>query len=123
MMKAREIGVDLDHRSPELKEFLQQLKDLEYRGYEYEAADASFKLLLARFLQGRQPDFELIGYRVTVVSNQATTGRIVSEATVQVRIDGEVHHAVSEATGPVDALAHALGKAIAPIFRKLWTLN
>ena len=122
MMKAREIGVEIDHRSPELKEFLQQLKDLEYRGYEYEAADASFKLLLARFLQGRQPGFELIGYRV-MVSNQATTGRIVSEATVQVRIDGELHHTVSEATGPVDALAHALGKAIAPVFPEVMDLE
>ncbi|MGB0344666.1 MAG: alpha-isopropylmalate synthase regulatory domain-containing protein, partial [Coraliomargarita sp.] len=122
MMKAREIGVDLDHRSPELKDFLQQLKDLEFRGYEYEAADASFKLLLARFLQGRQPGFELVGYRV-MVSNQAATSRIVSEATVQVRIDGETHHTVSEATGPVDALAHALGKAIAPVFPEVMDLE
>ncbi len=122
MMKAREIGVDLDHRSPELKDFLQQLKDLEFRGYEFEAADASFKLLLARFLQGRKPGFELVGYRV-MVSNQAATGRIVSEATVQVRIDGETHHTVAEATGPVDALAHALGKAIAPVFPEVMDLE
>lgn len=115
MMKAKEIGVELDAKAPELKDFLQQLKELEFKGYEYEAADASFKLLLARFLKGKQEDFELIGYRC-MVSHQTALERVVSEATVQVRIHGEVHHTVCEANGPVDALAHALGKAIAPVF-------
>lgn len=115
MMKAKEIGVELDARAPELKEFLTKLKELEYKGYEYEAADASFKLLLARFLKGKQPDFELIGYR-TMVSHQSALDRVVSEATVQLRVNGEIHHTVCEANGPVDALAHALGKAIAPAY-------
>ena len=109
MMKAKEIGVELDPRAPELKEFLQQLKDLEFKGYEYEAADASFKLLLARFLKGKQADFEFIGYRC-MVSHQAALERVVSEATVQVKVNGETHHTVCEANGPVDALAHALSK-------------
>lgn len=118
MMKAKEIGVELDAKAPELKGFLQQLKELEFKGYEYEAADASFKLLLARFLKGKQEDFELIGYRC-MVSHQSALGRVVSEATVQVRINGEIHHTVCEANGPVDALAHALGKAIAPVFPEI----
>ena len=115
MMKAKEIGVELDVRSPELKSFLGQLKELEFKGYEYEAADASFKLLLARYLKGKQPDFELIGYR-TMVSHQTALARVVSEATVQIKVNGEIHHTVCEANGPVDALAHALSKAIAPVF-------
>ncbi|MEM8867218.1 MAG: citramalate synthase [Verrucomicrobiota bacterium] len=118
MMKAKEIGVELDARSPELKDFLGQLKELEFKGYEFEAADASFKLLLARFLKGKQDSFELIGYRV-MVSHQDALDRVVSEATVQVKVNGEVHHTVCEASGPVDALAHALGKAIAPVFPQI----
>jgi 2-isopropylmalate synthase len=118
MMKAKEIGVELDARAPELKEFLGQLKELEYKGYEYEAADASFQLLLARFLKGKQPDFDLVGYRV-MVSHQTALDRVVSEATVQVRINGEIHHTVAEATGPVGALDHALRKAIAPVFPEI----
>lgn len=118
MMKAKEIGVELDARSPELKDFLAELKKLEYKGYEYEAADGSFKLLLARFLKKKQEAFELIGYRV-IVSHQTVTNRIISEATVQVKVDGEVHHTVCEANGPVDALAHALGKAITPVFPQI----
>jgi len=118
MMKAKEIGVDLDARSPELKQFLGELKELEFRGYEYEAADASFKLLLSRYLKGKEDDFELIGYRV-MVSHQEASGRIVSEATVQLRIGDEVHHTVSEASGPVGALDHALRKAMAPVFPEI----
>ncbi len=115
MMKAREIGLELDPRAPELKDFLAELKELEFKGYEYEAADASFKLLLNRFLRGKQEHFELIGYRV-MVSHQTTTGRTVSEATVQIRVNGQTHHTVAEANGPLGALDHALRKALSPVF-------
>ena len=117
MMKAKEIGVDLDPRSEELKKFLAELKNLEYKGYEYEAADASFKLLLGRFLKGKQPDFDLVSYRV-VVSNESSA-RPSSEATVQVRIDGETYNTEAVATGPVAALDQALRKAIAPVFPEI----
>ena len=115
MMKAKEIGVELDARSPELKDFLGELKELEFKGYEYEAADASFKLLLNRFLKGKKDEFELIGYRV-MIGRQTALDRIVSEATVQLKIGDEIHHTVAEATGPVNALDKALRKAIAPVF-------
>ena len=52
MMKAKEMGMDVDGRSPEMKSFLEELKQLEFKGYEYESADASFDLLLRRFLRG-----------------------------------------------------------------------
>jgi 2-isopropylmalate synthase len=122
MMKAKEIGVDLDPHAPELKDFLAELKELEFRGYGYEAADASFKLLLNRFLQGKKPDFELIGYRV-MISHQAAHGSTVSEATVQVKIGDEIHHTVAEARGPVGALDDALRKAIAPAFPEIMAVE
>jgi len=115
MIKAKEIGVEIDARSPQLKDFLAELKELEFRGYGYEAADASFKLLLNRFLKAKKSDFELLGYRV-MISHQADRQRTVSEATVQVKIGDEVHHTVAEANGPVGALDDALRKAIAPVF-------
>ena len=118
MMKAKEIGVELDARSPELKEFLGTLKELEFKGYEYEAADASFKLLLNRYLKGKKDDFELIGYRV-MVGHQSDLNRTVSEATVQIKIGDEIHHTVAEAIGPVGALDDALRKAIAPVFPEI----
>lgn len=118
MMKAKEIGVELDPRSPALKSFLGELKELEFKGYEYEAADASFKLLLNRFLKDKQEDFELIGYRV-MISHQSELSRTVSEATVQVKIGNEMHHTVAEGAGPVEALDDALRKAIAPAFPEI----
>jgi len=118
MMKAKEIGVDVDARSPELKDFLGKLKELEFQGYEFEAADASFKLLLNRYLKGKKDDFELIGYRV-MVGRQNEDNRTVSEATVKLKIGDTIHHTVAEATGPVGALDHALRKAIAPVFPEI----
>ncbi len=118
IMKAREIGVDLDARSPELKDFLGKLKELEYKGYEYEAADASFKLLLNRLLKNKQDDIELLGYRV-MVGHQTALNRTVSEATVQIRVGDEVHHTVAESNGPVGALDAALRKAIAPVYPEI----
>ena len=118
MMKAKEIGVELDARSDELKDFLGKLKELEYQGYEYEAADASFKLLLNRYLKNKKDDFELLGYRV-IVGHQTALNRTVSEATVQIKIGDEVHHTVAESNGPVGALDAALRKAIAPVFPEI----
>lgn len=117
MMKAKEIGVELDSKASEMKSFLKDLKDLEYRGYEYEAADASFKLLLKRAFEKKEDSFEVLSYRVTVRRGQQgdQVGRI-SEATIKVRAGGEVHHVVAEATGPVGALAKALYLAIGNVF-------
>jgi 2-isopropylmalate synthase len=65
-LKAREFGVELDEKSPELKGLIEELKEREFRGYEYEAADASFKLLVARKLGRHKESFEVEGYRVIV---------------------------------------------------------
>jgi 2-isopropylmalate synthase len=118
MMKAREIGLDIDVRAPEVKDFIEELKELEFRGYGYEAADASFKLLLNRFINKKKQDFELIGYRVSV-GHQSALERTVSEATVQVKIGDEIQHTVAEANGPVGALDDALRKAISPLFPEI----
>jgi 2-isopropylmalate synthase len=110
MMKARELGLELDESSPELKSFLQELKELEFRGYEFEAADASFKLLVDRFLKGRKPLFELVDYRV-IVEHREQAG-LLSEATVKIRVNGEVQHTVAESHGPIGALDLALRRAL-----------
>ncbi len=116
MMKAREMGVDLESRSPELKTLLEELKDLEFRGYEYESADASFKLLLDKFLHGRKDRITLKSYR-TMVSEEIHSDReLYSEATVKIAVDDVQSHTVADARGPVGALDHALRKALEPTF-------
>jgi hypothetical protein len=104
-LKAREFGIELDEKSPELKGLIEELKEREFRGYEYEAADASFKLLVARKLGRSKEFFEVEGYRVIV---ERHGGEIWSEATVRVKVGGESVHTVAESTGPIGALDKAL---------------
>jgi len=111
ILKARELGMQLDEKSPELKQLLEELKELENRGYEFEAADASFQLLIHRFLDRRQIFFSTISYRV-MVERDAATGETVSEATVKIRVGDTIHHTVAESNGPVGALDHALRQAL-----------
>ncbi len=111
MLKAKEMGMDVDGRSPEMKSFLEELKSLEFKGYEFESADASFDLLLRRFLRGENPVFEVLRFHVGVEGlsqEDATT----SEATVKLRVKEETRHVVAEGNGPVSALDQALRKAL-----------
>ena len=116
-MKAKELGFELDEKAPEMKALIEQLKELEFRGYEFEAADASLELLIARVSGRVKTFFEVDGYRVIV--ERGPEGRLVAEATVKLRIGGEVRHTVAECTGPVGALDKALRLALEPSYPKL----
>ena len=98
-----------------MKSFLEELKSLEFKGYEFESADASFDLLLRRFLRGEDLAFEVLRYHVGVEGMIQEDG-VTSEATVKLRIKGETHHVVAEGNGPVSALDHALRKALVKDF-------
>lgn len=111
MMKAKEMGFQLDEKSAEMKTIVEDLKGLEYRGYEYEAADGSFKLLLAKWLKQQHECFQLEGYRV-IVEKRGPEENLVSEATVKLRVNGESVHTVAECTGPIGALDKALRQAL-----------
>jgi 2-isopropylmalate synthase len=117
MLKARELGLDLDARSPRLKDFLDELKAREHRGYQYEAADASFKLLLKRFLENWREPFEVLGFRAMV--EREGQGSLLAEATVKVKIGQDVRLDVAEDVGPVGALDRALRKALEPSFPRI----
>ena len=118
IMKAHDFGLKIPQNEESLKEFLAELKSLEFQGYEYEAADASFKLLLSKWLKQKKEYFELIGYRVIVERDEAR-GKMVSEATVKLKVGDEQHHEVAEATGPVGALDHALRKALIKVYPEI----
>lgn len=115
MMKAKEMGMDVDGRSPEMKSFLEEMKQLEFKGYEYESADASFDLLLRRFLRGEEQAFKVMRYHVGV-GNDTENEDAISEATVKLKIGQETRHTVAEGNGPVSALDHALRKALVQDF-------
>lgn len=118
IMKARELGVEMDEGSESLKGFLNELKELEYKGYEYEAADASFKLLLSKWLCKHRSFFDLIGYRV-IISKPDESEEPLSEATVKVRVGETIEHVVAESHGPVSALDLALRRALAKSYPEI----
>jgi 2-isopropylmalate synthase len=103
MMKAHELGMDLTKDTPEVREILQQLKQLEHAGYEYEAADASFHILVQKLLKRHKPFFRLLAYRVIMDKHGADDHHIV-EASVKIQVNGQVVHTVAEGDGPVNAL-------------------
>ncbi len=89
---------------------LGRVQDLENEGYEFEAAEASFDLLVRRVLGVYRPKFERLAYRVNIEMDAG--GAPVTEATVKVRVGDAVQHTVSEGDGPVNALDGALRKAL-----------
>lgn len=111
MMKAKELGIVLDEKSPKMKEFLAVLKEREFQGYEYENADASLEVLLRRHFEALGEVFKLLSYRVITEVNR-NSDEIVSEASVKLMVNGSQYHTVAESNGPVGALDHALRKAL-----------
>ncbi|MCK5407994.1 MAG: citramalate synthase, partial [Candidatus Krumholzibacteria bacterium] len=83
------------------QKILKIVQDLENQGYQFEAAEASFDILVKKALGTYKPSFELEKYHIDV--ERDTEGRIVTEATVKLRVDGVVEHVVSEGDGPVNA--------------------
>jgi 2-isopropylmalate synthase len=90
---------------------VERLKEREHAGYHYEAAPASFELLLRREAGVYAPLFELESFRVTTEKRE--DGQVETEATIKVRVDGERYVEVAEGNGPVNALDTALRAAIA----------
>ena len=113
LSKAEELGLQLDE-NVDMPEVLDRLKELEAQGFSFEAAEASVVMLLKRQSNDYKAPFELIDYAV-VVENRRGRGTF-AEATVKVKVDGEVIHTAAEGNGPVNALDAALRKALAPIY-------
>lgn len=110
-LKAVEMGLEVDRKSTEVREVLREMERLEKSGYEYEAADASFQMLIKKVLNGHREFFALDGYRV-IVEKRSNDGRSLTEATVKLRVNGETAFTVGEGDGPVDALNAALRSAL-----------
>ena len=106
--RAERSGIALDDE--QAARALRALKEREHRGYQYEAADASFELMLRRETGRYEPLFRLEGFRVLVEKRE--DGKVVTEATIKVWVDGERYLRTAEGNGPVNALDKALRGAI-----------
>jgi 2-isopropylmalate synthase len=108
---------NLQHDRELMDKILAHVVTLENQGYQFEAAAGSFDLLVKKCAGQFVPHFELLNFHVNVEAGPA--GAATTEATVKLRVNGEVRHEVAEGDGPVNALDAALRKALAGAFPSL----
>ena len=116
-MKAAELGIDLSADQEEVAAALDAIKELEYRGYSFEAADGSLSVMLKKRLGTYQPAFTLESFRV--IAEKREDGRVATEATIKVYAGGHRYIATAEGNGPVNALDLALRTAIGRFYPRL----
>jgi 2-isopropylmalate synthase len=108
LSRAEGAGIDLDADSA--KRAVERIKEREHRGYHYEAADASFELLLRREAGEHISLFRLESFRV--ITEKRADGQVETEATIKIWVDGRRYVRTAEGNGPVNALDRALRDAI-----------
>ena len=125
LARFREIGIEVDPKDQKVSRLVDLVKEREFDGYAYDGAEASFELLARREL-GEIPDyFHCNSFRVIDERRWNAKGELVtmSEATVKLMVDGELHMAVAEGNGPVNALDTALRKVLIPRYPTLKNLS
>jgi 2-isopropylmalate synthase len=118
LAKAEEFNINLDSKDPVAMEILDNIKELENRGYQFEGAEASFELLMKRALGTHRKFFSVMGFRV-IDERRHEDQKPLSEATIMVKVGGKIEHTAAEGSGPVNALDNALRKALEKFYPKL----
>lgn len=117
-LKSQELGHDVSSDPALIGRVVDRVKDLEAKGWTFEAADASFELLLlSESADGVSQPFTVESWRTIV--DQDAQGNVVSEATVKIHAGGERVIATAEGNGPVNALDRALREAVVGLFPQL----
>jgi 2-isopropylmalate synthase len=110
VIKAKEYGFELQKDKGVTKKLHKLLQELEHKGYQFEAAEGSFELLLKKQLGKFKKFFTLEGFRVIIEKRK--DDQIISEATIKLRVNNKSEYTVAEGDGPVNALDNALRKAL-----------
>ncbi|MCD6286166.1 MAG: citramalate synthase [Anaerolineae bacterium] len=113
MTMADELGLNHEELK-DLPQVLQKIKELEYRGFTFEGAEASVEMMLYRSREGYAPPFRLVDY-MTIVEHREGRG-LVAEATVKIQVGDQILHTAAEGNGPVNAMDLALRKALVPVY-------
>lgn len=116
--KAYQLGLQMQKGDAEVREVIEQIKQLESKGFQFENAEASFELLMWRTLPDYHLPFELRDMLV-LSEKRGSTGELLSEATVKLKISDVVMHTAAEGNGPVNALDAAFRKALTPFYPQL----
>jgi len=117
LYKANELAINLNAHKNRVPEIVQSIKNLENEGYQFEAAEGSFELLLRRGIGEPVDFFQLEGFRVVIEKRPDEAP--VSEASIKVRVNGVLEHTAAEGDGPVNALDNALRKSLEKFFPDL----
>ncbi|HHT93414.1 MAG TPA: citramalate synthase [Clostridiaceae bacterium] len=120
--KVKSICPHLTKDCPETSLILEKLKEMEHFGYQFEAADASFELMVKRLLGSHKSHFTLDFYK-TIGEFPAPNGEMQSSATIRVTVDGQEEMTASMGKGPVHALDQALRKALSVFFPVIKTIR
>ena len=128
VLKLQEEGLTAEVSKEQVGLILELIKERENHGFQYEGAEASFRLLAQRTLPGYQAPFELVDFMVVIekhrrVDTQGRSDETLSEAMVKVRVDGEIMHTVAEGNGPVNALDAALRKGLLQVYPRLASVH
>ncbi len=115
--KLQKLKPDVNKKDPAVKKLLAKIKDMEYAGYQFEAADGSFELLMKQELGIYAAPFKFLGFRV--IEEQLSDGTLFSEATIKVKALDKIEHTAADGNGPVSALDHAMRKALSKFFPSL----
>jgi 2-isopropylmalate synthase len=118
LRKAEEFGIHLNPDSSQLQDIVTTLKKLENEGFQFEAAEASFELLMKKSLGLHKRFFDLIGFRI-IVEKRKEAEEPISEATIMVKVGGRVEHIAATGNGPVNAIDNALRKALDKFYPEL----
>lgn len=110
VMKAAEMGIEISANDAVLSGVLDSIKEKEYQGYSFEAADASLEIMLRKAIGTHVPSFRLESFRC--IMEKREDGRVMTEATIKVHVEGHRFIATAEGNGPVNALDRALRIAI-----------
>ncbi len=116
--KIEAYGIKLAKNHSKVDELIQTLKERESQGYQFEGAEGSFELLMRKAMGSHKPSFQLLGFRV-IVEKKQEDGVPLSEATVMVKVGEVVEHTAAVGAGPVNALDHALRKALEKFYPQL----
>lgn len=117
LLRAKDAGFNLSKDSPQAKKILKLLQDKESKGYHFEAAQASFELLMKRALRKYKKPFELESFKVVV--EKTSQNKLISEAVVKLKVKGVKEHTAAEGDGPINALDNALRKALKEFYPTL----
>lgn len=117
LYKAEELGLDISSKKEEVLQIVDQLKELEHLGYQFEGADGSFEVLVKKAIGRYEDFFDLLSAKTIV--DKKENGNMYAEAILKIRVGGVIEHTAAEGVGPVDALDIALRKALEKFYPEL----